>query len=117
MAGVSSQGTTFSFAGSVFTITSVQVQSGSERQRVSAPHMGLAANAFEPTFVTHRTIDELPTVSIEYIGSARPEINTSGSLSVTGRLTFSGTATCTSSQVGAAVGELVRGSASFRVQV
>lgn len=117
MAGTSSQGTYFTFGGSTYTVTSVQVSSGSERQRISAPHMGLGPDEFEPTFITHRTIDELPTVEIEFIGSDVPEVNISGDLEVTGKITFSGGATCISSQVGASLGELVRGSASFRVKV
>lgn len=118
MAGVSSQGTTFTFSASTFVVTSIQVNYGSERQRVAGAHMGLGPDAFEPTYVLHRTADEQPTVDIEFIGASGPALNASGALSVAGALTFSSTAaTCISSQVGAAVGELVRGSASFRVGV
>lgn len=118
MAGVSSQGTTFTFIATVYTVTSVQVNYGSERQRIAGPHMGLGPDAFEPTYVLHRTIDERPTVDIEFIGQAAPTLNASGALSIAGKVAFSSTAaTCISSQIGAAVGELVRGSASFRVEV
>jgi hypothetical protein len=117
MAGTSSQGTTFTFNNATLAVTSVQVSFASGRQRVSAPHMGLGPNDYEPTYVTHRTLDELPTVEIEYIGQTAVAINSSGQLSVTGKLSFSGTATCISSSIGAAVGQLVSGSASFRVQV
>jgi hypothetical protein len=117
MAGVSSQGTSFTFNDTTLTITSVQVSFGSERQRVSAPHMGLGPDEFETTFVTHRTLDELPTIEIEYIGQVPVAINASGQLSVAGKLAFSGSATCVSSTIGAAVGQLVSGSAAFRVQV
>lgn len=115
MAGVSSQGTTFSFAGTTFTVTSVQVDYGQERRFVGAGHMGLAPNEFEPIYRIHRTEDERPTVDIEFIGQTAPTPNTSGAFSIAGKLTFSGNATCVSARIGVAVGEIVRGSASFRV--
>jgi hypothetical protein len=117
MAGVSSQGTTFTFNGTDYTVTSVQVDYGAERQVVSGAHMGLGPDDFEPVFTTGRTRDERPTVQIDFIGGAIPGINASGWLSVSGKLSFNGGATCISSQVTAAIGELVRGSASFRVEV
>jgi len=115
MAGVSSHGTTFTFNGAAFTVTSVQVDYGQERRFVGGGHMGLAVNDFEPVYRTHRTEDERATVDIEYLAGSIPTVNATGTLSISGRISFSGQATCVSSQVVAAVGELVRGSASFRV--
>jgi hypothetical protein len=118
MAGVSSQGTTFSFGGGSYSVTSVTVNYGQERGRVSGAHMGLGPDDPEQVYYTHKTVDSLPTVDVEYItASAIPLVNASGSLVVGGKIAFSGNATCISSQVTASVGELVRGSASFRVQV
>jgi hypothetical protein len=118
MAGVSSQGTTFTFGGGTYSITSVTVNYGQERTRISGAHMGMAADGIEPVYYGHRTVDSLPTVDVEYItASAIPQINATGAISVSGKVAFSGTATCVSSQVTASVGDLVRGSASFRVQV
>jgi hypothetical protein len=117
MAGVSSQGTTFTFDGTDYTVTSVQVDYGAERQVVSGAHMGLGPDDFEPVFTTGRTRDERPTVQIDFIGSSAPVLNASGMLTVAGKLSFSGESTCISSQVTAAIGDLVRGSASFRVEV
>lgn len=118
MAGVSSQGTTFTFGGGSYSITSVTVNYGQERGRVSGAHMGMGVNDVEPVYPMHRTADSLPTVDVEYItASAIPQVNATGSLSVSGKIAFSGSATCVSSQVTASVGDLVRGSASFRVQV
>jgi len=116
MAGVSSQGTSFTFGASAYTITSVTVNGGAERQRVSAPHMGLGPNDTEPVYYLHKSVDSLPTVDVEYIGQAIPSVGASATLTVSGRISFSGTATCVTSQVTASVGDVVRGSASFRVQ-
>lgn len=117
MAGISSQGTTFSFGGGSYTITSVTVNLGQERNRVSGAHMGLGPEEAEPFYYTHKTVDSLPTVDVEFISGSQPAVNASGNLAITGKVAFSGAATCISSQVTASVGELVRGSASFRVQV
>lgn len=117
MAGTSSQGTSFTFGGGSYTITSVTVNYGQERGRVSGAHLGMGQDDVEPFYKTHRTVDELPTVDVEFIGGSTPSVNASGNLAVSGKVAFSGTATCISSQVTASVGDIVRGSASFRVQV
>jgi hypothetical protein len=117
MAGFSSQGTSFTFGVSAYTITSVTVNGGAERQRVSAPHMGLGPNDTELVYYLHKSVDSLPTVDIEFIGAGIPSVNVSAALAVSGKVAFSGIATCVSSQVTASVGDIVRGSASFRVQV
>jgi hypothetical protein len=117
MAGVSSQGTSFTFGASAYTITSVIVNGGAERQRVSAPHMGLGPNDTEPFYYLHKSVDSLPTVDIEFIGAGIPSVNAVAALVVSGKVAFSSAAaTCVSSQVTASFGDIVRGSASFRVQ-
>ena len=115
MAGVSSQGTSFTFASATYTVTSVRVNYSQERRFVGGGHMGLGPTAFEPVYLLHRTEDERPTVDIEFIGSTHPAVNATGTLTISGKLSFSGNATCVSAEVGAAVDEIVRGSASFRV--
>lgn len=115
MAGVSSQGTTVSFGGSTYAATSVRVSNGQPRQRISGAHMGMGVNDFEPMYDTHRTDEERVTVDIEYVAGTVPAINATGTLTISGRLSVSGQATCISSEVTAAVGELVRGTASFRI--
>lgn len=115
MAGVSSQGTSFTFASATYTVTSVRVSYAQERRFVGGGHMGLSPAAFEPVYLLHRTEDERPTVDIEFIGSTRPAVNASGTLTISGAMSFSGGATCISAEASAAVGEIVRGSASFRV--
>jgi hypothetical protein len=115
MAGVSSQGTYLSFAGGTYSVTSVQVDYGKERRFVGAGHMGLGPDGFEPIYRLHRTEDERATVEIEYIGGTIPVVNSTGTLTVSGRVAFSGPATCISSQARATLGDIVRGTASFRV--
>jgi hypothetical protein len=115
MAGVSSQGTTFTFNGSTFAATSIRVSNGQSRRLVGGAHMGMAVNDFEPVYRTHRTEEERVTVDIEYVAGTTPAINATGSLTIAGRISVSGQATCVSSEVTAAVGELLRGTASFRM--
>lgn len=113
---LSSQGLTFSFASTSYVATSVNVDGGSERRFLSGAHLGLSGGAYEPLYRTFRTRDEFPTVSIEYIGASKPAVGTTGDLSISGPISFSGAATVTTSSITAAVGDLVRGSASFRVR-
>lgn len=55
-------------------------------------------------------------VQIDYIGSSVVEAGTSGTLSITGGLTISGTATCTASSVTLAVNDVIKGSATFKIE-
>jgi len=133
MAGVSSQGTYVSFAGVTYTATSITVNDGFEggrslqRQRVSAATLATDPNFYEPyipIWLPDPTgeggdsgSDRTKTVEIEFIGTSAPQASSSGTLSVTGRVSVSGAATCVSSSITAQVGDIVRGSASFRLKV
>lgn len=117
MAGTSSHGTSFTFSASTFTVTSVTVDLGQERDRVSGAHMGLGPNDIEPVYYLHRSVDSLPTVQVEFIGVSAPAVGATGTLTVSGKVSFTGPSTCIGSQVSASTGEIVRGSASFRVLV
>lgn len=112
----SSQGTTFSFIASTFTVTSIAVNYGQERERVRIPHMGMAAGDVEDVVYLHKTQENYPTVEIEYLGTAPPSLQAYGTLAIGGSaFSYSGPATCVSSNVRLSVGDVVRGSASFRV--
>jgi hypothetical protein len=117
--GQSSQGTTFTFSGSSHTVVSISVSGGNERRLVGEAHMGLGQDEFEPVHKLHRTVDELPTVEIEYLapsGTLPLRVNDTGELRIAGTLSFGPkNATCTSSEVTASVGELLRGTAGFRL--
>lgn len=110
MAGVSAQGLTFSFAGSNLTVTSVQVND--TQDLIDGSHLGIAPNGrreYVGGFATDRE------VQIDYISTNILTAGTSGSLSISGPISFSGNATCASSSLGGSVGALISGSATFRV--
>jgi hypothetical protein len=110
MAGVSAQGLTFSFGGSNLTVTSVQVND--TQDLIDGSHLGIAPNGrreYVGGFATDRE------VQIDYISTTILTAGVSGSLSISGPLSFSGNATIASSSIGGSVGALVSGSATFRV--
>lgn len=144
MAGSSSQGTFFTFQGAPYTVTRVTVSSGSgggggasERQRVSAAHLGSDPNQVEPFFylwqpdpagvgrlsgaagvtATGTTATSVESqVEIDFIGKSRPTVGAIGPIAITGAVVFSyAGATCMASSVTAALGDIVRGSATFKV--
>jgi hypothetical protein len=110
MAGVSAQGLTFSFGGSNLTVTSVQVND--TQDLIDGSHLGIAPNGrreYVGGFATDRE------VQIDYISTNILTAGVSGSLSISGPISFSGNATIASSSIGGSVGALVSGSATFRV--
>jgi len=110
MAGVSAQGLTFSFGGSNLTVTSVQVSDSQDL--VDGSHLGIGPGGrreFVGGFATERE------VTIDYISNVVLAAGSSGALSITGPLSFSGNATIASSSVGGSVGALISGNATFRV--
>lgn len=110
MAGVSAQGLTFTFGGTTLTITSVQVND--TQDLIDGSHLGIGPNQrreFVGGFATDRE------VTIDYISTSILSAGTSGALSITGPITFSGNATCASASIGGSVGALISGSATFRV--
>ena len=110
MAGVSAQGLTFSFGGSNLTVTSVQVND--TQDLIDGSHLGIGPNQrreYVGGFATDRE------VQIDYISQTILTAGASGSLSISGPLSFSGNATIASSSIGGSVGALVSGSATFRV--
>ena len=110
MAGISSQGLTFTFAGSTLTVTSVQVND--TQDLIDGSHLGIGPNQrreFVGGFATDRE------VTVDYISTNILTAGASGALSITGPINFSGNATCASASLGGSVGALVSGSATFRV--
>lgn len=110
MAGVSAQGLTFSFGGTNLTVTSVQVSD--TQDLIDGSHLGIAPNArreYVGGFATDRE------VQIDYISTTVLTAGTSGALSISGPMSFSGTATLSSASIGGSVGALISGSATFRV--
>jgi hypothetical protein len=135
---ISSQGTTFTFSGVTYTVTSISVQYGSgggdtQRQRVSAAHLDSDPEKPEPfvevwqpdpggagrisTDGSTATASIQHSVQIEFTGTSPPVYQATGSLVISGpmSLTFA-SATCNSSSVRLTVGDFIRGSASFTVK-
>lgn len=110
MAGISSQGMTFSFGGSNLTVTSVQVND--TQDLIDGSHLGIGPNQrreYVGGFATDRE------VQIDYISTNILTAGSSGALSISGPISFSGNATIASSSIGGSVGALISGSATFRV--
>jgi hypothetical protein len=110
MAGISAQGLTFAFGGSNLTVTSVQVSDTQEL--LDGSHLGIAPGGrkeFVGGFATERE------VTIDYISTNVLAAGTSGNLAISGPMSFSGVATLSSASIGGSVGDLIKGSATFRV--
>jgi hypothetical protein len=115
-------GVGFSFGGSTFTVTSVTYSlgnTGGGADLIDATHLGLTTGASvvslpRPLLGTPGG-DTGKTVSIEYIGTAPVAQNATGTLTITGPVAISATATCQSSSVTLTVNDIVRGSAEFQL--
>jgi hypothetical protein len=110
MAGVSAQGLTFSFNNANIIVTSVQVSD--TQDLIDGSHLGIPPNGrreFVSGFATERE------VTIDYISQGVLQAGSTGALSITGPMSFSGNATLASASIGGSVGALISGSATFRV--
>lgn len=103
-----SQGNTFVFSGSTYTVTQVTVTPGGDLLENS--HLGLASGAGK-TYQSPALIDD--EVSCDYLGTTKLSIGASGTLSFAST-TY--TAIVSSSGLTYAVGELVKGNATFKVR-
>lgn len=108
MAGVAAMGVTFTYAGSSVTITSFNVND--QVDNADGSHLGIATGGrreYVPTFVQRE-------ISCDYI--ATTNITTqSAAISISGPVSYTGNATLQSSTVGGTVGDLIKGSAVWRV--
>lgn len=108
MAGVAAMGVTFNYNAQTLTITSFNVND--QIDNADGSHLGIAPGGrreYVPTFVQRE-------ISCDYIANA--VITTqSAAIAISGPVSFSGNATLVSSTVGGTVGDLVKGSATFRV--
>jgi len=103
-----SQGNNFVFAGSTYTATNVAVNYGGDLLDTS--HLGLASGA-NRTYQSPALVDN--EITVDYFGSAAIVIGSSGTLSFAGT-TY--TATTSGGSITYAVGELVKGNATFKVK-
>lgn len=115
-------GVGFSFAGSTYTVTSITYslgETGGGTDLIDASHLGLTTGA--SVISLSRPLTGTPggdtgkTVSIEFIGTAPISQNATGTLSITGPISVSATATCQSSSVTLTLNDIIRGSAEFQL--
>jgi len=117
-----SSGTTFVFAGTTFTVTNITINfsdvSG-QTDRIDISHLGQTTG--ETMATQKRPLVGSPTgetgkeVSFDYIGTTQLAGGTTGSYSLAGGSSLSGTATIVSSSLTLSVNDVVRGSATVRV--
>lgn len=103
-----SQGVTFVFSGSTYTVTSVTVSPGGDL--LDESHLGLASGQGRRYQAPALKDDE---VSMEAYGTTTVAVGNSGNL-VFASTTY--TAVCSSSSVAYSVGELVKQSLTFKVR-
>lgn len=115
-------GTTLSFAGTTYTVTSLTVNfsdvSG-ESDRIDVSHLGLTTGANILTVARplkgSASGETGKEVSFDYIGTTQLVGGTTGTLTIAGGTSISGNATVVSSSLTLAVNDVIRGSATVRV--
>jgi len=117
-----STGTTFSFGGTNFTVTSItySVTDQAAADQIDISHLGQTAGSTVLTLarpLKGSAGDTGKEVSIEYLAASGGPIaqGAVGTLAIAGGVTLSVTATCKSSSVTLTVNDAVRGSAAFQV--
>lgn len=115
-------GTTLSFAGTTYTVTSItySITDNAATDAIDVSHLGQTTGSTVLTMsrpLKGSAGDTGKEVAIEYLAASGTPIaqGITGTLSITGGLTLSVTATCKSSSVTLAVNDSVKGSASFMV--
>lgn len=118
-----SSGTTFTFKSTNFTITNLVYNlsdTGGATDQIDISHLGLTTGAsllFQNRPLVGATGGETgKEIQIDYIGSNAITGGTTGAYTITGGLSLSGNATCLSSSVTLSINEVIRGSASFRIE-
>jgi hypothetical protein len=117
-----SSGTTFSFAGSNYTVTSItySITDNAATDQIDVSHLGQTTGSTVLTMsrpLKGSAGDTGKEVSVEYLATSGGPIaqGATGTLTITGGVALSVTATCKSSSVTLTVNDAVRGSASFQV--
>lgn len=108
MAGVAAMGVTLTYNSQTLTITSFNVNDTIDN--ADGSHLGQAVGdrrQYVPTFVQRE-------ISCDYISTTLVTTQ-SAALSIAGPVSFSGNATITSSTIGGSVGDLIKGSVTWRV--
>jgi hypothetical protein len=117
-----SSGTTFTFAGTGYTVTSItySITDQAAADQIDVSHLGQTAG--QTVLTLSRPLkgsagDTGKEVTIEYLAASGTPIaqGSTGTLAITGGISLSVTATCKSSSVTLTVNDAVRGSAAFQV--
>jgi hypothetical protein len=120
MAYESSQGIKFTFSGTAFTAT--QIQMSKKVSEIDVTSLEAASGAYR-SYRTAPIVDS-PELKIDFVGLTLPQMTSTGQItwSVDGsgsNAAFTANmptaALCTSADVTAQVGELIKGSANFRL--
>lgn len=114
------QGTTLTFAGTGYTVTSItySMNDVSAGDTIDVSHLGLTAGNSIATMdrpLKGSATDTGREVSIEYIGTAPITDGSNGTLVISGGLSLSAAATVASSSVTLTTNDVTRGQATFRV--
>jgi hypothetical protein len=115
-----STGTTFTFAGTGYTVTSItySLSDVTGGDTIDVSHLGLTTGASVLTQarpLAGSATDTGREVSIEYIGSSVITDGATGTLAIVGGISLSKAATVSSSSVTLAVNDVIKGSATFKV--
>jgi len=108
MAGVAAMNVAISYNNVGITATSFSVND--QIDNADGSHLGQAVGSrreYVPTFVQRE-------ISVDYISTGIISAQT-GAISITGPVSFTGNATLTASTVSGSVGDLVKGTATWRV--
>jgi len=117
-----SSGTTFTFSGSGYTVTSItySITDQGATDQIDVSHLGQTTG--QTVLTMSRPLkgsagDTGKEVSIEYLAAGGAPIaqGATGTLAITGGISLSVAATCKSSSVTLTVNDAVRGSAAFQV--
>jgi hypothetical protein len=117
-----STGTTFSFAGTNYTVTNItySVTDQAASDQIDVSHLGQTAGSTVLTLsrpLKGSAGDTGKEVTIEYLAASGTPISqgATGTLAITGGISLSVGATCKSCSLTLTVNDAVRGSASFQV--
>ena len=118
--GSHAQGTTLTFAGSSYTVTSItySMNDVSAGDTIDVSHLGQSAGSNVLTMdrpLKGSATDTGREVSIEYLGTAPITDGATGTLAISGGMSLSAAATVSSSSVTLTVNDATRGQATFRV--
>lgn len=118
-----SSGTTFSFAGTNYTVTNITytIADNNATDNIDVSHLGQTAGSTVLTLsrpLKGSAGDTGKEVTIEYLANAGATPiaqSATGTLAITGGISLSVAATCKSSTVTLATNDAIKGSASFQV--